>query len=323
MILVVDEAIFDDARVRSADILALLRLGAFRGHGMLVQPQPRPGAKPSEPDRVKSWCGGLHGKLCRESTELVNRCRNRIPASDAARPGARVLVSERWEQRQGRVVLTMGEAIRVLSEPLHVLVENALRDAEFLRRILPPEWRKKLALWECSGRVRFEHAGGIDEMGEIVAHMVDREASKDTWGMPPEAWSLVHFLVYDHDGPSPSQCSASAAKLGKLCARDPLRERHHMLERRRQEHYLPRELMDRIARADLPRPHREEMLTAIGEFFASNRCHGTLPAVGATDGFWKGRFWRHRTEEWLDSWFQADGAWDEARRLGEALERSL
>jgi hypothetical protein len=142
----------------------------------------------------------------------------------------RLLISEQWDLR-GACVLRLSTALRVLGEPLHVLVENGLRDAAFLRRVIPPEWRRELLKWEESGKLRFENGGGIDELRQIISFMATDEGALATWGIPAAAWKLLHFLVSDHDGVNATTPSSSAQRLQSECEKAGLAKRLHVLRR--------------------------------------------------------------------------------------------
>lgn len=322
MILVIDERLFVDATTRDTDKLALLRLAALREHAVVCQKAQSPHARASDPSPLQAWCDELQGTFRREAKRLLEACRISAGASD--RGACRLLISERWESR-GDCVLPLGTALRVLAEPLHVLVENGLRDAEFLRRAMAPEWRDALSKWERNGRMRFEHGGGIDEMRNTVEYMVTDEGAHAAWGMPAAAWGLLHFLISDHDGLSPDVPSSSAQKLQRLCEGAEPSVRLHVLRRRRQEHYLPQPAMQAVLKQTLTDDKaRTTAMAALEQFFASgDREFGKLPELGSQE-FWKGRFWAHRGEAWWrDDWFRDDGVWPEMTDLAETLYRAL
>jgi hypothetical protein len=325
VILLVDEQLFIDEAVKDVDRLALLRLAALRGHTIIHTPRPVPNAQPTQPDPVEEWCNSLRERARKEARTLLESARS-IPPKAPIRGAEYVLVSNRWRDLNGRCVLTLGESIRVIGEPLHVLVENGLRDAAFLRRVMPKDWRRKITEWESTGRIRFEHAGGISEMEAIVNFLAEGDGALGTWGMPAEAWKKLHFVVFDHDGESSGAPGDGARALDALCKKLELSERSHMLERRRQEYYLPREAMEWLAREELTNAtERAKVLAEIDAFFnGGQRTHGPLPK-SPNDGWWKHRFWRHRDEPrlWQDDWFRADGAWPEMTRLAEALQRVM
>lgn len=321
MIVVVDEHLFQDDHARDVDRIALLRLIGLRRHGMLSAPEPKPKAKSSVPDPLLVWCNGLRGRLSRETQKVIAVSRA-IPVATTVRGGTRVLVSDRWGGQRGSLLLSLDTAIRVLSEPLHVLVENGLRDAEFVRRIMPSDWRERFSQWEKTGRVRFENAGGIDEMREIVSSMASADGASTGWGIPAHAWRLAHYLIFDHDGDVANSPSPSSTRLERACEQCGLTGRWHRLQRRRQEHYLPREAMRWIAEHELTDPGtRRDSLDAIEGFFQGDRSYGSLPDPSAN--FWKNRFWHHRDASWDEGWFQSDGATDEGRSIAEDLERLL
>jgi hypothetical protein len=321
MILLIDEELFASNSVRDVDRIALLNLAAVREHSVLWSGRPQAKTSAASSPTVESWRNGLKDRIAREVKVILDSIR--LAASTLAYDAERVLVSNRWQVR-GLCILELEVALRMLSEPLHVLVENGVRDGAFLRRVLPPEWREQLEQWERRGRVRFEHAGGVSELRMIVEHMSDDANANLTWGMPAAAWKATHFLISDHDGTCLEQPGLDAKRFERTCRDAGLSRRYHVLRRRKQEHYLPKEVMQWIVEREITNPtEKRDLMMKIEEFFAGDRSFGDLPKPGETDKLWKGRFWRHRKDEWTAEWFDKDKCWPEMRGLAEAIQRAL
>jgi hypothetical protein len=328
MILVVDAEIFESQTVRDVDRIALLRLAVIRQHTVVCQSKPGTKSPPLSPCPIESWRRGLKDRIAREAKQLHEAIR--WSADGTAYGTTHLRVSNRWDER-GFCIVRLDVALRILGEPLHILVENGLRDAAFLRCVMPQDWSVQLADWEQRGRVRFEHAGGITSLKNIVDFMITDAGAAQAWGISASAWIAIHFLIYDHDGSTADQPSEQARELMATCKQAGLEKRHHVLQRKKQEYYLPKEAMYWIADKEITnRIEMESMKTAIDRFFDRDdrRCFGQLPKHASpsdkpTERFWKGRFWRHRDVTWAKAWFEGDGCWGEMRDLAEAISRAL
>jgi hypothetical protein len=131
--------------------------------------------------------------------------------------------------------LSVLDALRLLAQPLQILVENRRNDGAFLRKMLPPERRKEFERYERDAFVRIDSEGGLGEMSKRV----ERASAS-----PEEAARL--WLLFDRDcrGDDPLDPlapSEPAQSLADLCAavQTPWPLRHHMLQRRAIENHLP------------------------------------------------------------------------------------
>ena len=164
VIFLVSGDLFASSRARSADLLALLRGVAIRGHTLFVVDEPH-GSSSIESKEFERWVAGLNAMLRREVAWIRERIR-RVPPTAVTRGATVITVAEGGTPAlvTQRIVLNLSEAVRLATMPLFVVVENGLTDAAFVRRTMPASWRRKIREWERAGGIRFEHAGGIGEV---------------------------------------------------------------------------------------------------------------------------------------------------------------
>lgn len=114
-------------------------------------------------------------------------------------------------------------ALILVKTPLCVLVENERNDGAFLRAVLrgprEQEWRAALQKdW-----LAFDSPGGMQEVEKrIQSETVDPRRT---------------YVVCDSDARRPSEPSQAAQRLARLCQQKSIR--HHLLQRRASENYLP------------------------------------------------------------------------------------
>ena len=216
----------------------------------------------------------------------------------------------------------MEEAVRAVVLPTYVLVENAISDRAFLRRVMPPAWHARLDAWERAGQLRYENGGGITVMRAIVEKHGDDVYARQAFGLPSKLWCLVHVVVHDHDGDDADDPSPEARALARACRGAGLGGRSHELRRRDQEHYLPREALEAIAERRANGDDREKLMRKIGEHMAQGerRHFEELPRLGR-DPFFKNEF--DAPLAWSDEWFRRDGAWSEMTTLAETIAAAI
>jgi hypothetical protein len=130
MIVIVDERLFQGDCATDVERLALLSSAAFRSHGLVCQAAPRRAVASDAPCPIEQWRSTLNSRLQREARHLLDAIRCSM---DSTAYGAdRLLVSSRWDSR-GECVVPLDVALKLLAEPLHILVEDGLRG-------LPPIW---------------------------------------------------------------------------------------------------------------------------------------------------------------------------------------
>lgn len=323
MIVWMDDALFADSH-RDLDRLALLRNAARRRHTLIVSTSPAAPwsarTAPSFDTWAAAWPDGLRSelKLIRERLSIVS-------VTTLTRGAKRVLVCDRdpGPEHVG-CRLSLEDAVRALSLPLHVLIEHQIHDAAFLRRILPPVWRTRFAEWERRGELRYEHGGGLSVMSALVKFHCKDESARLAFGLPAEIWRLVHFIICDHDGNRPDTPGPDSGELGRTCDAADLAGRWYRLERCKQEHYLPIPALRAIVEEQITDPNaRERMTENINAHAAKGdlRHFDPLPELGNT-AFLKKAFMT-ASGEWPDQWFEEDGAWPEMTRLAERIASAM
>jgi len=312
----------DDDLFRSGgfdvDRIALLRGACTRRHTLIVSNNPRDTRTNRQKPAFDAWLESLPARLQAEIRLLVQRLAI-VTANAVARGAERLLVSSQpWPNVPGCLV-TLEEAIRAVSLPTYVLVENALNDGAFLRRAMPPVWATKLDQWERQGILQYQHAGGNTVMRQILEYFADDDNSKRAFGLPTRLWRLVHVLVYDNDGNN-----ENAKKLNNACITLKMGLRSHRLHRNDQEHYLPLEALKAIAGAE-KRPGTgdyETIIAALDTHFQSgaNRNFAELPYAK----MFKSAFCKYENKIiWSDEWFAKDGAWPEMTLVAEMIAGAI
>lgn len=323
MVFVIDDTLFD-GRSTNVDLLAFFRSAALRRHTVVLCASPPALAKSPSIDTptFARWLAALPDRLHVEARLLRERSA-RISASTLAVGANRIVVSDEPRQGTEGCWLTLDEAVRAASEPLHLIVENQINDAAFLRRLLPPSWRQKFEDWERQGQLRYQNGGGLPVMSTLVEFFTDDAKARQYFGLPAEVWKLVHFLLYDHDGDSETSPGEHSSKLEQCCTRNGMGRHQHRLERRDAEHYLPEQALKSIAHHRLhDKPaDRERLLKEVDAHLADqNRHFAPLPRIGGGP-FFKNEF--NRDLAWSDEWFARDGAWPEMTRLAERLASAI
>ncbi len=128
--------------------------------------------------------------------------------------------------------LDASDAVRLLRQPLYVMVENGRNDGELLRALATlderlPQWDR----YQREGIIELENGGGLPEMQRrLEMHLHNR------------LQRLRRFALFDSDAVVPGQPSAASNALTSWCspANKPPRVGHHQLQRRAAENYLPR-----------------------------------------------------------------------------------
>jgi hypothetical protein len=222
-------------------------------------------------------------------------------------------------------VLELREATRLASLPLFILVENALSDGAFLRRTLPTIWKRKILEWERAGVVTFEHGGGVGEMKRLVERCTAR-GNADPLGLGPSAWRASHVLISDRDSLDlTGKASDEVRQLQRASEQAMMEDRLHILRRRDQEAYLPREALMTIAKSKTG-PDREKMVEMLESHLATDsKHHKQLPRITEASSSWfKGGFLAfEKSIDWDDAWFEKDGSGPEMVDLAEMIASFL
>ena len=324
MIFHVSKRLFEPGAARVSDLIALLRAAAWRGHTLMVIDDPAR-AEVETSAVLAQWAEHLTGTLCTEVMWLLEAV-ERITPNAATRGSPCLWVTQDPAATpilQYQAQLDLQAAIRLAAMPLLILVENALSDGEFLRRTLPKHWRAKLSEWERDGFVQFEHGGGVGELKRIVEHCA--RGTGDPLGLGQAVWRCAHLIISDRDT-TDEQVGTPATAVTQLrtsCSHAQMADRLHVLLRRDQESYLPREAVDQIIASKTDARLREQMTALIDQHFANpTRHHAKMPALGQSSWF-KNAFIEHGALPWQDDWFACDGSEPEMIELAERIAAFL
>ena len=325
MIIWVDDELFNGAK-SDIDLFSLLRHAAQRRHTLVISSSPS-----------KMWCGtapnflawqdnNLTTKLQREVLFLVERLRlisNNSVTRSKTKP---IYVAENNKHTTGGCILNLEQAIRAVALPLHILVENQINDAAFLRTVMPIAWKNKLESWERSGELRYVQAGGITEMRRLLEFHREDAYAKKAFGLPSEIWILSHFLIYDHDGKDEFTVGGSTKDLEVVIRKTSIS--HHRTWRRTQENYLPQtsliKIIDFRNMSEADAAKLKNLLTYHFDQDESIRHFSELPQLSQTRKFFKNEFEKNNNIPlWNPADFQTDGSWKEMTILAEAIAAAI
>ena len=324
MIFHVSRHLFAPGAARVTDLIALLRAAAWRGHTLMVIDDPAR-AEADTSVALVQWAEILTSPLRIEVMWLLEAV-ERITPNAATRGSPCIWVAQNpaaTPTPQYQAQLDLQAAIRLAAMPLLILVENALSDGEFLRRTLPKNWRTKFIEWERDGFVQFEHGGGVGELKRIVEHCA--RGTGDPLGLGQAVWRCAHLVISDRDSTDEQAGAPSTAvtQLRTSCSNARMTDRLHVLLRRDQESYLPREAVDQIIASKTDARLREQMTALIDLHFANpTRHHAKMPALGQSSWF-KNAFLEHGALPWQDDWFARDGSEPEMIDLAERIAAFL
>ncbi len=212
----IDSTVFASSSASSLDVVSLFRFAEEGRHSVFPDPL--------DATEFEAW-------LAERDPEIRARCRFAVESGldlEKRRPSIleiRVTSAEgpRWLDT-AEVPLDM--ALRLLSQPLSIVLEGARSDRDFLLAVADPYQRKALIEGQEKQWLRFEHGGGLEEMWERLKEMsLSRELVRRS------------FWIFDSDALAPRLPSPESDRLRRLCERH--RARFHRLARRAAENYLP------------------------------------------------------------------------------------
>lgn len=169
MIFRLSSTLLTSTDIRKVDVLTFLRAAAHRGHTVLVTDEPL-GFSADRSTVLGAWVSKLNLKIRQEVDWLVERIA-RISPNSVTRGAVTVAILPPTEivSHAHYVVLELAAAIRLAAAPLRLLVEDGLSEAAFLRRVMPPVWRKRFDEWLAGGVIYFEHGGDSPVLNESFA----------------------------------------------------------------------------------------------------------------------------------------------------------
>lgn len=254
----------------------------------------------------------------------IPRCR---PAGAAAQCGAASAHTDRFRESRhalGRSPIPLLRRLDcIAAEPL--LLENQINDAAFLRRVMPPVWRKQLEAWERRGELRYEHGGGLPIMKAMVEFFCQDDHARLAFGLPAALWRLVHFLIYDHDGDRAETPGEGSSLLEGACDRAGMKNHHYRLKRRNQENYLPIRAVRQIVDKEISDPTNHKRLTEKIDAYAAMGKEKHFENLESYLKAFKNAFATAipSASSWPDDWFEDDDVWPEMTDLAERIASAM
>jgi hypothetical protein len=324
LIIWVDDALFAGQKP-DVDLLALLRQAALRRHTLIISASPQTMWNKVAPNFAVWQQERLTPRLQEEVKFLLERLSHISSNLTTRGEVAPIRVSEQDAAGDSACVLTLAQAIRAVVLPLHILVENQINDAAFLRQAMPPVWRDRLTTWEQNGELRFMQAGGIAEMRRMLEFHADDEQARQAFGLPAKVWLLQYFLIYDHDGEQADQTGDQTKALERAIKNHPIA--FHRLWRRCQENYLPQpSLLKIVVARELDADSEAKLTDAVNAHCLQApevRHYCKLPRLG-DNAFFKNEFFKPANAGiWAAADFEADGIWPEMVHLAEAIAAAI
>lgn len=342
MIIWMDDALFSGEN-RYVDCIAILRNAANRRHTLMISDDPSlsPFSKNFVRPYFDSWLAKLPHFMQVEINFLLDKLKRGVSGDSTSFGLAkRLLITERDVDIKAKVNITKSclvdfkSAIRAVSLPLHILVENQINDAAFLRRLMPPDRRARLAELEGSGLLRYVQGGGITEIKKLIQFHFDDDKALKAFGLSSEVWKLLHFIIYDRDidKNDKNRPSKDSSDIKDLCNNEGMMHRNHQLERRAQENYIPLEFLKHIekngvfktgqARADFSTQLSQYAQFPPTEKYIFDMRNLTNGNIGKD--YLKKVFTDNTLEEvWQDEWFESDGSHEEMRKLAQSIVAAM
>lgn len=240
MRVVIDAALFDDAKTDALALLDVLAAGVEGRHVVLIDPPLRTSA--AAKTSFQRWIDRLlaaDGSIARSLRDHYERQSTRDDRA-SLRSEIRIVAADRsaWTARPPRV--TPRDAQRITREPLTVVLEDAVNDGAFLLALTAVAGDAGTRLRDGLSRawLRIVHGGGIGSIPRLL-RALDEEPTR----------RLRCHVIVDHDGDTPGAPSGSSLRVEEECAERDVP--FHRLRRRAIENYAPRKALDRWARGEL------------------------------------------------------------------------
>ena len=211
--------VFASKLMKHLDLIALIKFGVDERH--LIQ------VEPPDADEVHDWLDKQSENI-REECQLAFDFGYRLDSDEYAQFSPFTIQVARVDKAQwyqNEPLLPLDIALKFLSQPFTIFVENRRNDSAFLRATATG-WRKqKLEQLLNQDWIKFEAGGGL---GEILKYV--KEISKQ-----PEKYQR-HFVLFDSDALEPDKPSQQSESVVTNCGQSVY---FHRLRRRAIENYLP------------------------------------------------------------------------------------
>ncbi len=223
-------------------LLGLFDICRRRLHRITVDQQHRPA--------MDQWLSGVNAQVARDCRELVVTSEK----EEALRRSAfRARVGNVTDLVRSPPWLSIADAAALAEGPFRLFVEGPHVDRAFLQSMMTPAEKDHFADRVRRGLVDTRHCGGIDQIGSAVSSVASA---------PGASWQC--FAMFDSDGLSPTSKSASAAAASSACEMSNVK--HHCLERRMIENYLPIPALKAWASTAKRKQERKEKLDRVHAF---------------------------------------------------------
>lgn len=223
----------------------------------------------------ESWCKQLPRAIGDTVRHVVKQGVLQNPGRAKATPCIKVVAGEsRWKAEGGPALRPL-DAVRLLQAPLRLLVENGRNDGAFLRRVAVRRQHEAFDLALRMGWVVFEHAGGLQEMGETIDEISNLDhGDAASWVRWLRLWVMFDRDAHPDDRGKPSKESEDV--LARVRTLQSITGQpwpgYQRLSRRAIENYLPKKGLDGFVR----RPHGDSRRrqAAHEAFFHEEMNHG-------------------------------------------------
>lgn len=253
MRLVLERALFaPQSQQEARDLLRLLTKAMDEVAPAAVQTDPAymPGAENQEVDswlarrlpEEAAWLRALleNGNVLAAGARGAGAVDRSTPPTWRLAGGFDVRVERRAASDWAALQLTLADAIALLSEPVHLVLENEFHDLAFLVHLTGPTNGPLLrSLHASPGRLHV-HGGGSGEGKRWLEELIAPPASADKWRRAIRAWVLFDQDASDADARQPSQAATDMMALcERVHAAFPGRFTWTCLRRREIESYVP------------------------------------------------------------------------------------
>jgi hypothetical protein len=179
-------------------------------------------------------------------------------------PEIRVTLTDhpRWTEP---AEMSLDAALRFLTQPLDVVVEDSLSDGAFLRAVADPHQRRALDKALEKQWLRFDNGGGIPNM---LRRLKDQEAQQER--------TRRSFWIFDSDALAPGLPAPESQQLAGLCRRK--RVTFHQLGRRSAESYLPVPVLTEVWANEKEQAARRKKARAFARLNEIRRHHFNMRA---------------------------------------------
>jgi len=229
MIVIITSEIFSSDKTNPLDLYALFRLGTLEGSPHLILTDPIYSESDREAKEVNDWLNRQEkkvGQLCKEILDNGISLHSEInPLASPVTLKIETVNQPVWDRANQRHVLPLDKAVKLLSSPFTIWVENRRNDKAFLEAVATG-WRKeRLKKLLANAFMEFNGGGGLGEVLKWVEEIADLPEKRHR-----------SFALFDSDAPQPKRPSQQSQEVVETCQKTSIP--YHQLQRRAIENYL-------------------------------------------------------------------------------------